>query len=359
MFGHPIWRNLLALQWCACAHGLDGSAQKRQLPATSDRKGLAMSITRHAALICPGQGSQAVGMGKALADTYAVARVVFAEVNDALSQDLSALMWDGPSEDLTLTANTQPALMAVSVAVVRVLEAEAGLDLKRDIAFVAGHSLGEYSALAAAGTFSVADTARLLRIRGQAMQKAVPAGQGAMAALIGVELEAARAIAADAAQGEVCQAANDNGGGQVVLSGSKAAVERAMVMAAERGIRRAVLLPVSAPFHCALMQPAADAMRAALQSVAMLPPVVPVMANVGAAPLSDPAAIRDSLVAQVTGTVRWRECVEAMSSAGVTSFLEVGSGKVLTGLVKRISPAATLAAIGGPDDIAAYIAARS
>ncbi len=311
------------------------------------------------ALICPGQGSQVVGMGKALAEAFPVARAVFAEVDDALSQKLSAIMWDGPSEELTLTANTQPALMAVSVAVIRVLEAEAGLDLKRDVAFVAGHSLGEYSALAAAGAFSIATTARLLRIRGDAMQKAVPAGQGAMAALIGVELEAARAIAADAAQGEICQAANDNGGGQVVLSGSKAAVERAMVIAAERGVRRAVLLPVSAPFHCALMQPAADAMRAALQSVTMSSPVVPVMANVGAAPLTDPAAIRTSLVAQVTGTVRWRECVEAMALAGVTSFIEVGSGKVLTGLVKRIAPTATLAAIGGPDDIAAYIAARS
>ncbi len=359
MLTHPIWRNLLALPCCACARGLDGSVQKRQLPATSDRKGNAMSISRHTALICPGQGSQAVGMGKALAEAFPIARAVFAEVDEALSQNLSTLMWDGPSEELTLTANTQPALMAVSVAVVRVLEAEAGLDLKRDIAFVAGHSLGEYSALAAAGAFSIADTARLLRIRGDAMQKAVPAGQGAMAALIGVELEEARAIAADAAQGEVCQAANDNGGGQVVLSGSKAAVERAMAIATERGVRRAVLLPVSAPFHCALMQPAADAMREALAAVAMRPPVVPVMANVGAAPLVDPAAIRNSLVAQVTGTVRWRECVEAMIAAGVTSFIEVGSGKVLTGLVKRIASAATLASIGGPDDIAAFIAARS
>jgi [acyl-carrier-protein] S-malonyltransferase len=239
-----------------------------------------------------------------------------------------------------------------------VLQAEAGLDLRRDVAFVAGHSLGEYSALAAAGTFSVADAARLLRIRGVAMQKAVPAGAGAMAALIGVELDAARAIAADAAQDEVCQAANDNGGGQVVLSGSKAAVERAMAIAAERGVRRAVLLPVSAPFHCALMQPAAEAMRAALATVTMHAPAAPVMANVGAAPLNDPAAIRDSLVAQVTGTVRWREGVEAMASAGVTQFWEVGSGKVLTGLGKRIAAGATFSAVGGPDEIAAYIAAR-
>jgi len=314
--------------------------------------------TMSMALICPGQGSQAVGMGKALAAAFPVAASVFREVDEALSQNLSGTMWNGPADALTLTANTQPALMAVSVAVVRVLQAEAGLDLRRDVAFVAGHSLGEYSALAAAGTFSVADAARLLRIRGDAMQKAVPAGEGAMAALIGVELDAARAIAADAAQDEVCQAANDNGGGQVVLSGSKAAVERAMAIAAERGVRRAVLLPVSAPFHCALMQPAAEAMRAALATVTMHAPAVPVMANVGAAPLKDPAAIRDSLVAQVIGTVRWRECVEAMASAGVTQFWEVGSGKVLTGLGKRIAAGATFSEIGGPDEIAAYVAAR-
>ena len=311
------------------------------------------------ALICPGQGSQAVGMGKALAEAFPVAARVFAEVDDALSQNLSAIIWDGPSEELTLTANTQPALMAVSVAIVRVLEAEAGLDLKRDIAFVAGHSLGEYSALAAAGTFSVGDTARLLRIRGNAMQKAVPAGMGAMAALIGVELDAARAIAADAAQGEVCQAANDNGGGQVVLSGSKAAVERAMAIAAERGVRRAVLLPVSAPFHCALMQPAAEAMRDALADVLMQAPSVPVMANVGAAPLSDPAAIRASLIAQVTGTVRWRECVLAMADRGVTSFLEIGTGKVLSGLVRRIVAGTSCQSIGTPDDVVAYLAAKA
>ncbi len=311
------------------------------------------------ALIFPGQGSQVVGMGKALADAFPVAASVFHEVDDALGQKLSAIIWDGPAEALTLTANTQPALMAVSVAVTRVLQAEAGLDLARDIAFVAGHSLGEYSALAAAGTFSVADAARLLRIRGDAMQMAVPAGEGAMAALIGVELDDARAIAADASQGEVCQAANDNGGGQVVLSGSKAAVERAMALASERGVRRAVLLPVSAPFHCALMQPAADAMQAALADVTMQAPAVPVMANVGAAPLSDPAAIRASLVAQVTGTVRWRECVAAMAGAGVGQFLELGAGKVLTGLGKRIAADATFSSIGGPDEIAAYIATRN
>ena len=311
------------------------------------------------ALIFPGQGSQVVGMGKALADAFPVAASVFREVDDALSQKLSAIIWDGPAEALTLTANTQPALMAVSVAVTRVLQAEAGLDLARDIAFVAGHSLGEYSALAAAGTFLVTDAARLLRIRGDAMQKAVPAGEGAMAALIGVELDDARAIAADAGEGEVCQAANDNGGGQVVLSGSKAAVERAMALATARGVRRAVLLPVSAPFHCALMQPAADAMQAALADVAMQAPAVPLMANVGAAPLSDPDAIRASLVAQVTGTVRWRECVAAMAAAGVGQFLELGAGKVLTGLGKRIAADASFSAIGGPDEIAAYIATRN
>jgi [acyl-carrier-protein] S-malonyltransferase len=306
------------------------------------------------AFIFPGQGSQAVGMGKTLADAFPVARAVFDEVDAALSQKLSALMWEGPAEELTLTANAQPALMAVSLAVVRVLEAEAGLDLKRDAAFVAGHSLGEYSALAAAGTFGIGDAARLLRIRGDAMQKAVPAGQGAMAALLGADLDLARAIAADAAEGEVCEAANDNGGGQVVLSGAKAAIDRAIVLAGERGVRRAMLLPVSAPFHCALMQPAAEAMRAALADVAMQAPVVPVMANVGAAPLSDVAAIRDSLVAQVTGTVRWREGVEAMAAAGVDRFVELGSGKVLAGLVKRIAPTATPLSVGTAEDVSAY-----
>jgi len=306
------------------------------------------------AFIFPGQGSQAVGMGKSLAEAFPVARAVFDEVDAALSQKLSALMWDGPAEELTLTANAQPALMAVSLAVVRVLESEAGLDLKRDAAFVAGHSLGEYSALAAAGTFSITDAAQLLRIRGDAMQKAVPAGQGAMAALLGAELDLAREIATAAAQGEVCEAANDNGGGQVVLSGAKGAIERAIALAGERGVKRAMLLPVSAPFHCALMQPAADAMRDALAKVAMNAPVVPVVANVGAAPFSDPDAIRDSLVAQVTGTVRWRECVQAMAAAGVTDFVEAGSGKVLAGLVKRIVAGSAPISIGTAEDIAAY-----
>lgn len=311
------------------------------------------------AFLFPGQGSQAVGMGKALAENFPVAKAVFDEVDVALSQKLSVLMWEGPGDELTLTSNAQPALMAVSLAVIRVLESEAGLDLKRDAAFVAGHSLGEYSALAAAGTFSITDAARLLRIRGDAMQKAVPAGEGAMAALLGAELDLARAIAADAAQGEVCEVANDNGGGQVVLSGAKAAIDRAIVLAGERGVRRAMLLPVSAPFHCALMQPAAEAMQAALEQVAMQAPVVAVMANVGAAALSDPDGIRASLVAQVTGTVRWRECVEAMTAAGVNRFVEVGSGKVLAGLVKRIAAGATPISVGTADDIAGYKALDS
>jgi [acyl-carrier-protein] S-malonyltransferase len=306
------------------------------------------------AFIFPGQGSQAVGMGKALADAFPQAKAVFDEVDEALSQKLSALMWEGPAEELTLTANTQPALMAVSLAAMRVLEAEAGLDLKKHAAFVAGHSLGEYSALAAAGSLSIADTARLLRIRGNAMQNAVPVGQGAMAALLGLEYDAALEVARAAAQGEVCDAANDNGGAQVVVSGHKSAVERAVTIAQEKGAKRAVMLAVSAPFHCALMQPAADAMREALAGVTVNAPVVPVVANVEAAPITDPAAIRDALVRQVTGTVRWRECVAYMAAEGVESFYEVGSGKVLTGLVKRIAAGATSSAIGTPEDVAAF-----
>lgn len=293
-------------------------------------------------------------MGKALADNFPQAKAVFDEVDDALSQKLSAIMWEGPAEELTLTANTQPALMAVSLAAMRVLEAEAGLDLKKHAAYVAGHSLGEYSALAAAGSLSIADTARLLRIRGNAMQNAVPVGQGAMAALLGLEYDAALEVARAAAQGEVCDAANDNGGAQVVVSGHKAAVERAVAIAQEKGAKRAVMLAVSAPFHCALMQPAADAMREALAGVAVNAPAVPVVANVEAAPITDPAAIKDALVRQVTGTVRWRECVAYMAAQGVESFYEVGSGKVLTGLVKRIAAGATSSAIGTPEDVAAF-----
>jgi [acyl-carrier-protein] S-malonyltransferase len=293
-------------------------------------------------------------MGKALADNFPQAKAVFDEVDEALSQKLSTILWDGPVEELTLTANTQPALMAVSLAAIRVLEAEAGLDLKTHAAFVAGHSLGEYSALAAAGSLSISDTARLLRIRGNAMQNAVPVGQGAMAALLGLEFDAALEVAREAAQGEVCDAANDNGGAQVVVSGHKAAVERAVAIAQTKGAKRAVMLAVSAPFHCALMQPAADAMREALGNVTVHAPAVPVVANVEAAPITDPAAIRDALVRQVTGTVRWRESVAYMAAQGVESFYEVGSGKVLTGLVKRIAAGASATAIGTPEDVAAF-----
>jgi len=308
------------------------------------------------AFMFPGQGSQAVGMGKGLAETFAAARAVFAEVDDALGQKLSVLMWEGPEADLTLTENAQPALMAVSMAVVRVLEAEHGITVGNAAQFVAGHSLGEYSALAAAGTFSLGDAARLLKTRGQAMQSATPVGTGAMAALLGLDFATAAAAAAEAAQGEVCQAANDNSDGQVVVSGTKAAVERCAEIAKAKGAKRAVMLPVSAPFHCALMQPAADVMAEALTRVAMNSPVVPVVANVGAAPLTDPAAIRDSLVAQVTGTVRWRECVGFMAAQGVTRFYEIGAGKVLTGLSKKNAPEATAFAVNAAEDIAAAAA---
>jgi [acyl-carrier-protein] S-malonyltransferase len=310
------------------------------------------------AFVFPGQGSQTVGMGKALAEAFAPARAVFDEVDAALGERLSDTIWNGPAETLTLTENAQPALMAVSLAALRVLETEAGLDLKRDAAFVAGHSLGEYSALAAAQALSIADAARLLRIRGRAMQKAVPVGAGAMAALIGVELEQARTVATEAASAGVCAAANDNGGGQVVLSGAKPAVERAVEIAKAQGVRRAMMLPVSAPFHCALMQPAADAMAEALAKVSVAPPVVPLVANVLAAPISDPAKIVASLVQQVTGTVRWRESVQFMTGAGVTTYYEVGAGKVLAGLIKRIADAANASSIGTPEDIARFAAMR-
>jgi [acyl-carrier-protein] S-malonyltransferase len=310
------------------------------------------------AFIFPGQGSQTVGMGKALADTFAPARAVFEEVDAALGEPLTRVIWEGPAETLTLTENAQPALMAVSLAAMRVLEAEAGLELARAAQFVAGHSLGEYSALAAAGALTIGDTARLLRVRGRAMQKAVPVGTGAMAALLGLELDQAVQVAAEAAQGDVCQAANDNGGGQVVVSGTKAAVERAVEIAKAKGARRAVMLPVSAPFHCALMQPAADAMAQALAEVKVSPPAVPVVANVLAGSVSEPGAIVRALVAQVTGTVRWRESVAFMAAQGVTKFYEVGAGKVLSGLVKRIADGASAVAIGTPDDVAAFKAAR-
>jgi [acyl-carrier-protein] S-malonyltransferase len=310
------------------------------------------------AFVFPGQGSQAVGMGKALADSFASARQVFAEVDAALSEKLSDTLWNGPAETLTLTENAQPGLMAVSIAALHVLEQEAGLDITRDVDFVAGHSLGEYSALAAARALSIADAARLLRIRGRAMQKAVPVGAGAMAALIGLDLVAARAIASEASSVGICAAANDNGGGQVVLSGAKAAVERAVEIAKARGIKRAMMLPVSAPFHCPLMQPAADVMADALAKVSVKPPLVPVIANVAARPIKDPAEIVRNLVEQITATVRWRESVEFMAQSGVASFFEIGAGKVLTGLIKRIVEAASASAIGSPEDVAKFKAAR-
>ncbi|WP_267427266.1 ACP S-malonyltransferase [Methylobacterium sp. GC_Met_2] len=310
------------------------------------------------ALIFPGQGSQAVGMARDLAAAFPQAKAVLDAVDAALGQNLSRLMFEGPAEALTLTTNAQPALMAASLAVLRVLEAERGLDLTRDVACVAGHSLGEYAALAAAGSLTIADAAKLLRLRGAAMQEAVAPGVGAMAALIGTDLEAARDVAEAAAQeaggGVVCDVANDNGGGQVVLSGDREAVERAIGLAAGRGIKRAVLLNVSAPFHCRLMAPAAEAMARALAAVPLNAPRVTLYANVTAAPVSDPEAIRKALVAQVTGTVRWRESIAAMAEAGVDKFYELGAGKVLTGLVKRIAPQAAASAIGTPADVAAF-----
>src|SRR6266404_2234227 len=304
------------------------------------------------AFVFPGQGSQVVGMGKALADAFGPARAVFEEVDAALGENLTRIIWEGPAETLTLKENAQPAVMAVSIGAMRVLETQEGVDLARDARFVAGHSLGEYSALPAAGALTIADTARLLRIRGRAMQKAVPVGTGAMAALLGLDFDQAAAVAAQAAQGEICQAANDNGGGQVVVSGDKAAVERALEIAKARGARRAMLLPVSAPFHCALMQPAADAMAGALAEVTIEQPASPLVSNVLAAPIRDPDEIRRRLVEQVTGTVRWRESVAYMASHRVTRFFEIGAGKVLSGLVKRIADGAVGISVGGPGDIA-------
>ena len=298
-------------------------------------------------------------MGKALADAFIPARQVFDEVDAALGENLSDTIWNGPAETLTLTENAQPALMAVSIAALRVLEQQAGLDIARDIAFVAGHSLGEYSALAAARAISVADAARLLRIRGRAMQKAVPVGVGAMAALIGLELEEARAIAVEASTAGLCAAANDNGGGQVVLSGSKAAVERAVELAKGRGVKRAMMLPVSAPFHGPLMQPAAEVMADALAKVAVQAPLVPVVANVPARPIKEPAEIVQNMVEQITAAVRWRESVAFMAQSGVSSFFEIGAGRVLSGLIKRIAESATATPIGSPEDVAKFKAARA
>ena len=303
------------------------------------------------AWVFPGQGAQAIGMGRALADAYPEARAVFEEVDAALGEKLSTLIWEGDAEELTLTRNAQPALMATSIAAVRALEAE-GIGIGT-ASYVAGHSLGEYSALCAAGALSLPDTARLLRIRGAAMQEAVPVGEGAMAALLGLDFEAAVAVAKEAAEGEVCEAANDNDPAQVVVSGHRAAVERAVEIAKGRGARRAVLLPVSAPFHSALMAPAADVMAGALADVALRAPAVPVVANVTARPVSDPSEIRDLLVKQVTGSVRWRESVAWMAGAGVAEIWEIGAGKALSGMIRRIAKEVQTAQVGTADDVAA------
>jgi len=313
------------------------------------------------AFVFPGQGSQAPGMGRDLAAAFPAAREVFQEVDEALSQHLSRLMFEGPAEELTLTANAQPALMAHSVAVLRVLEKEGGFDLASRVALVAGHSLGEYSALTAARAFDLTTAARLLRLRGEAMQKATPPGTGAMAALLGAELDQAQAICTQAktdpetGEEQVVEIANDNGGGQVVVSGAKAAVERAVEAAKAAGVKRAMLLPVSAPFHCSLMAPAAEVMAEALEKASIAAPVVPVVANVTAAKATDPAEIRDLLVKQVTATVRWRECVAAMAAMGCDRFAELGAGKVLTGLMKRNAPDAAAQAIGTPAEVEAFL----
>lgn len=308
------------------------------------------------AFVFPGQGAQTIGMGKALAEAYPAAKAVFDEVDDALGEKLSDLIWEGEIETLTLTQNAQPALMATSLAAMKALESEGvGIDTAT---FVAGHSLGEYSALAAAGAFSVSDTARLLRTRGQAMQSAVPVGEGAMAAILGLDLDGVRQVAEEAAQGEVCQAANDNDPTQVVVSGSKAAVERAAEIAKANGAKRAIMLPVSAPFHCALMQPAADAMAEALAGVSIAAPKVPVIANVRAEAVSDPDLIRALLVEQVTGSVRWRESVQYMAAQGVTEAWEIGAGKALSGMIRKIDRAIGSKAVGTPDDVAKIVGER-
>ncbi len=314
-----------------------------------------VAMTR--AFVFPGQGAQTIGMGKALAEAYPAAQAVFDEVDEALGEKLSSLIWEGDIADLTLTQNAQPALMATSIAAIRALEAE-GVSVT-DATFVAGHSLGEYSALAAAGSLAVADAARLLRTRGQAMQSAVPVGEGAMAAILGLDLDAVRAVAEEAAQGEVCQAANDNDPTQVVVSGSKAAVERAAEIAKEKGAKRAVMLPVSAPFHCALMQPAADVMAEALATVEIKTPTVPLVANVRAEAVTDPDLIRQLLVEQVTGSVRWRESVQYMAAQGVTETWEIGAGKALSGMIRKINRDIAGKAISTPDDVQKVTQAES
>ena len=309
------------------------------------------------AFVFPGQGAQTIGMGQALAANYPVAKAVFDEVDDALGQDLSGLIWEGDIGTLTLTANAQPALMATSLAALRALQAE-GMALDT-ASFIAGHSLGEYSALAAAGAISIADTARLLRTRGTAMQEAVPVGVGAMAAILGMDFAAVTALAEAASQGDVCQAANDNDPGQVVVSGHRAAVERALDLAKEAGAKRAVLLPVSAPFHCALMQPAAERMALALAEVDIAAPALPLVSNVLASAVSDPAMIRSLLVEQVTGAVRWRESVMYLASEGVTEIWEIGAGKALSGMIRRIDRELTCQAIGSPENVAKALAPKT
>ncbi len=329
--------------------GLDLCGGARAFSTVNPEHEMAIAFT------FPGQGSQKVGMGQALGAQFAAARAVFAEVDDALGVKLSEIMWQGPAEVLTLTENAQPALMAVSLAAMRVLETEHGFSLQDSVKFVAGHSLGEYSALAAAGALSIGDAARLLQLRGRAMQEAVPVGEGAMAALLGLDFAEAEKVAAEAAQGEVCQAANDNAPGQVVVSGARAAVERAVEIAKEYGARRAVMLDVSAPFHCDLMAPAAERMRAALAEIDVAAPVVPLIANVSAAPVSTPEEIRARLVEQVTGTVRWRESVIYMAQNGIDTVYEVGAGKVLTSLARRIERRLAAYAIGTPEDVSAAV----
>ncbi len=306
------------------------------------------------AFVFPGQGAQTIGMGKALAEAYPAARAVFDEVDEVLGQSLSGLIWEGDIKELTLTENAQPALMATSIAALRALQAE-GIEVTA-ADYVAGHSLGEYSALCAAGAISLADTARLLRIRGRAMQEAVPVGVGAMAAILGLDFDAVSEIADAAAEGQVCQAANDNDPGQVVVSGHREAVERAVALAREKGARRAMLLPVSAPFHCALMEPAASVMAGALDEVTITRPLVPLVANVVASAVEDPALIRSLLVDQVTGRVRWRESVLWMGEQGVDSYYEIGAGKALSGMIRRIDRAASTRAVGSPDDVVAAAA---
>jgi [acyl-carrier-protein] S-malonyltransferase len=307
------------------------------------------------AFVFPGQGSQAVGMGRELADAFATARYTFEEVDDALGQHLSRVIFEGPESDLTLTANAQPALMTVSMAAVRVLEEQGGARLADLGAYVAGHSLGEYTALAATGALGVGETARLLNTRGTAMQQAVPVGEGAMAAIMGLDMETVRAVCAEAAEGGVCAPANDNAPGQIVVSGHVGAVERAIARAKDKGAKRAVQLAVSAPFHCSLMQPAADRMADALEAVEIAAPSLPVVANVSAEPVSDPATIRDNLVSQVTAPVRWRESMLTLREREVDELVELGAGKVLSGLARRIDRGFRSTAIGGPQDVEAFL----